>query len=41
MVWCAFPYVLPFFSLELLDMARDVGAFNLSAQVGRLFRVSL
>jgi hypothetical protein len=30
-------YVIPFFGLELLDMARDVAAFNLPAQVGQLF----
>ena len=27
-------YVMPFFGLELLDMARDVAAFNLPARVG-------
>jgi hypothetical protein len=30
-------YVIPFFGLELLDMARDVAAFNLPARVGQLF----
>jgi hypothetical protein len=30
-------YVMPFFGLELLDMARDVAAFNLPARVGQLF----
>jgi hypothetical protein len=28
---------MPFFGLELLDMARDVAAFNLPARVGQLF----
>jgi hypothetical protein len=30
-------YVMPFFGLELLGMARDVAAFNLPARVGQLF----
>lgn len=30
-------YILPFFGLELLDMARDVAAFNLPVRVGPLF----
>jgi hypothetical protein len=30
-------YVMPFFGLELLDMARDITAFNLPARVGQLF----
>jgi hypothetical protein len=34
-------YVMPFFGLELLDMARDVAAFNLPARVGQLFGVGL
>jgi len=34
-------YVMPFFGLELLDMARDVAALNLPARVGQLFGVSL
>lgn len=34
-------YVMPFFGLELLDMARDVAAFNLPARVGQAFGVSL
>jgi hypothetical protein len=34
-------YVMPFVGLELLDMARDVAAFNLPARVGQLFGVSL
>jgi hypothetical protein len=29
-------YVMPFFGLELLGMARDVAAFNLPARVGQL-----
>jgi hypothetical protein len=32
---------MPFFGLELLDTARDVAAFDLPAQVGRLFGVNL
>jgi hypothetical protein len=34
-------YVMPFFRLELLDMARGRAGFNLPAQVGHLFGVSL
>jgi hypothetical protein len=34
-------YVMPFFGLELLDMARDVAAFNLPARVGQFFGVDL
>ena len=34
-------YVMPFFGLELLDMARDVAVFNVPARVGQLFGVSL
>jgi hypothetical protein len=34
-------YVMPFSGLELLDMARDVAAFNLPARVAELFGVSL
>jgi hypothetical protein len=30
-------YIMPFFGLELLDMARDVAAFNLPARLGQLF----
>jgi hypothetical protein len=33
--------MMPCFGLELLDMARDVAAFNLPARVGQLFGVSL
>src|SRR5262249_54481824 len=41
LVWVIIGHILPFFGLELLDMARDVAAFNLPAQVGHLFGVSL
>jgi hypothetical protein len=34
-------HVMPFFGLELLDMARGVADFNLPARVGQLFGVSL
>ena len=34
-------YVMPFFGLELLDMARRVADFNLPARVGQLFGASL
>jgi hypothetical protein len=34
-------YIMPFFGLELLGVARDVAAFNLPARVGKLFGVSL
>jgi hypothetical protein len=34
-------YLMPLFGLELLDMAREVAAFNLPARVGQLFGVSL
>jgi hypothetical protein len=34
-------YVMPFFGLELLDMARGVADFNLPARVGQLFGISL
>jgi hypothetical protein len=34
-------YVMPFFGLELLDMARDMAAFNVPARVGELLGVSL
>ena len=34
-------YVMPFFGLELLDMAREVAAFNVPARVGHLFGVNL
>lgn len=32
---------MPFFGLELLDMAEGVAAFNLPARVGQLFGVGL
>jgi hypothetical protein len=34
-------YIMPWLGLGLLDMARDVAAFNLPARVGQLFGVSL
>jgi hypothetical protein len=34
-------YVMPFFGLELLDVARDVAALNFPARVGHLLGVSL
>jgi hypothetical protein len=34
-------YVMPWLGLGLLDMARDVAAFNLPARLGQLFGVSL
>jgi hypothetical protein len=34
-------YIMPFFGLELLGMARDAAAFNLPARVGQLLGVSL
>jgi hypothetical protein len=34
-------YVMPLFGLELLDMARDLAAFNLPARVGQLSGASL
>jgi hypothetical protein len=33
--------MLPLFGLELLDMAREVAAFNLPARVGQLFGIGL
>src|SRR5215472_16437449 len=41
LVWVVIGHIMPFFGLELLDMARDVAAFNLPARVGHLFGVSL
>ena len=41
LVWVIIGHVMPFFGLELLDMARDVAAFNLPARLGHLFGVSL
>ena len=32
---------MPFFGLEMLDMARGVADFNLPGRVGQLFGVSL
>jgi hypothetical protein len=34
-------YVMPLFGLELLDMARDVAAFNPPARLGQLVGVNL
>jgi hypothetical protein len=34
-------YIMPWIGADLLDMARDVAAFNLPARVGQLFGVSL
>ena len=41
LVWVIIGQVMPFFGLELLDMAEGVAEFNLPAQVGRLFGVGL
>jgi hypothetical protein len=41
LVWVIIGYVMPFFGLELLGMARDVAAFNVPARVVQLFGVSL
>ena len=41
LVWVSIGYVMPFFGLELLDMAEGVAAFNLPARVGHLFGVGL
>jgi hypothetical protein len=41
LVWAIIGHVMPFFGLELLDMAHGVAAFNLPARVGQLFGVSL
>ena len=41
LVWVIIGHVMPFFGLELLDMARDFAAFNLPARVGQLFGGSL
>ena len=40
-VWVIVGYVMPFFGLELLDMAHGVADYNLPARVGQLFGVSL
>jgi hypothetical protein len=34
-------YIMPLLGLELLDMARDVAAFNLPARAAQLFGISL
>jgi hypothetical protein len=41
LVWVIIGHVMPFFGLELLDMARDVASFNIPARVGHLFGVSV
>ena len=41
LVWVIIGHVMPFFGLELLDMARGVTDFNLPARVGHLFGVGL
>ncbi len=41
LVWMIIGYVMPFFGMELLDMARDVAAFDLPARAGQLLGVSL
>jgi hypothetical protein len=41
LVWAIIGYIMPFFGLELLDMARGVADFNLPARVGQFFGVSL
>ena len=41
LVWVIIGHVMPFFGLELLDIARGVADFNLPARVGQLFGVSL
>ena len=41
LVWVIIGYVMPFFGLELLDMARGVAAFNLPTRVGQLLGVNL
>jgi len=41
LVWVIIGHAMPFFGLELLDMARGVADFNLPARVGQLFGVSL
>ena len=40
LVWVIIGRVMPLFGLELLDVARDVAAFNLPARAGQLFRGS-
>jgi hypothetical protein len=41
LVWVIIGHVMPFFGVELLDMAQGVADFNLPARVGRLVGVSL
>jgi hypothetical protein len=37
LVWFIIGHVMPWFGADLLDMARDVAAFDLPARVGQLF----
>ena len=41
LVWVIIGFFMPFFGLELLNMARCAADFNLPARVGQLFGVSL
>jgi hypothetical protein len=41
LVFVVIGYLMPFFGLELLDMARDLAAFNLPARFGQFLGVSL
>jgi hypothetical protein len=41
LVWVIIGHLMPFFGLELLDMARGVADFNLPARVGQFFGVGL
>jgi hypothetical protein len=41
LVWVIIGHAMPFFGLELLEMARGVADFNLPARVGQVFGVSL
>ena len=41
LVWVIIGHVMPFFGLELRDLARGVADFNLPAGVGQVFRVGL
>jgi hypothetical protein len=41
LLWVIIGHVMPFFGLELLDMARGVADFNLPGRVGQLFGLRL
>jgi hypothetical protein len=41
LVWVIIGHIMPFFGLELLDVAQSVADFNLPARLGQLFGVSL